>query len=349
MQLYKIGRFFAAAFLKVTLWGALAATVLWAVFAYIGLFLLGEQNLVASPVVFTYWLMVTASTVGYGDLSPATPAGMIFTGFFIIPVGLSIFAMLITKIGFILSNLTSRKRRGLGMIHVNNHCVIIGWNASRTLRLIELLSSTNNQLNEKIVLCVDMEMENPLEDEIEFIRVDSFLNEDEMRRARIDTANRVVLDLSTDEETLTTALLCRKLNPTAHKTAYFKDENIGRLLKVHCPQVEVIPSVSIELLARATLDPGSSAFHQQLLDSTEGTSQYSIEYTGEKNTSFGELFSSFKTTLDATLVGIKHVDDARIQINPSLDQVITLGSILYYYSPKRVTIEHGKWDTLSQK
>jgi len=51
-----------------------------------------EEALLGSN--FFYWLMVTASTVGYGDLSPSTSNGKIVTSLFIIPVGLSLFAMM---------------------------------------------------------------------------------------------------------------------------------------------------------------------------------------------------------------------------------------------------------------
>ena len=54
--------------------GKLGATAFYAVSSYWLLFAAGEVDLIAD-VDFLYWLAVTASTVGYGDLSPVTSAG----------------------------------------------------------------------------------------------------------------------------------------------------------------------------------------------------------------------------------------------------------------------------------
>ncbi len=50
------------------------ATAFYAVTSYWLLYAVGEHDLIAD-IDFIYWLAVTASTVGYGDLSPTTPEG----------------------------------------------------------------------------------------------------------------------------------------------------------------------------------------------------------------------------------------------------------------------------------
>ena len=49
--------------------------------------LCGETD-ITSGSNFLYWIMVTASTVGYGDFSPTTAAGKLVTALFVIPLGL---------------------------------------------------------------------------------------------------------------------------------------------------------------------------------------------------------------------------------------------------------------------
>ncbi len=335
-MLFKLGRLIAAALLEISVAEALLIALLYAIISYSGLSLAGEQALVSHLPNYLYWLVVTASTVGYGDLSPTTSPGKLFTGFFIIPVGLSLFALLITRFTYFLTHTISRRHKGLSMVRDKNHCIIIGWNESRTPRLIELLTSKNNGLDEHIVLCSEVMNENPLPKDVEFIKVSSYLNEQEVMRSGIVDANRILIDLASDDATLTTALLCDKLNPDAHKTVYFQEENLGKLLKIHCPDIEVIPSVSMELLARATLDPGSSSIHQQLLDSTDGISQFSGEYSGE-DTTFETLFHHYKQARHATLIGYRKKDDTHVLLNPALTDRIHKGTILYYYAGARLT------------
>lgn len=66
--------------------------------AWVLLVLAGEHDLTSSLTTFAYYLVVTASTVGYGDLSPTTEIGQWVVILFVIPGGLSLFAALLGKV-----------------------------------------------------------------------------------------------------------------------------------------------------------------------------------------------------------------------------------------------------------
>jgi voltage-gated potassium channel len=303
------------------------------------LYLAGEEGLTESLSTFVYFLVVTTSTVGYGDYSPSTTAGKFVISLFVIPFGLMLFAAVLTKLGMLASSVINKAKRGLTMVDAAGHSIIIGWNGDRTLRLVEMLQCKSNIHAEKIVLVSDKLDENPMPGAVEFVRVDSYSHEATMKRAAIELANRIVIDLDSDDVSLTAALLCRKLNPDCHKTAYFKDENIGQLLLAHCPNVEVVPSISIELMARATLDPGSAKLHQQLLDSAEGMNQFGLTYTGDTYLNYQELFCSLKENHNATLVGVKKRGDSNITINANDTCVVANNDTVYYISDRRLQPE----------
>lgn len=331
-----IRRLLAAAFFKANFSSLLIAMALYGASCYALLYLVGESDLLAADTFF-YWLVVTASTVGYGDFSPTTAAGKLVTSIWVIPLGLSLFAVALTRIGFYLSEFYMRGKRGQRMTKATNHCVIIGWNGARTLRLIELLHAKRNAQSERILLCVTADIENPLPHKIDFVRVEHFAHNDSMRRANLAEASRIILDTDQDDITLTTALYCAKVSPNSHKTAYLQDESIAELLKLHCPKVEVIPSVAVEMLARSTLDPGSARVHQQLLDSTEGMTQYSIVYEGQSPIPFESLFQQVKSRCSATLIALRHQGESSIRLNPALDEPLNPGDTLYYIAAKRLT------------
>lgn len=296
------------------------------------------ETAITSSSNFLYWIMVTASTVGYGDFSPTTAAGKLVTALFVIPLGLSIFGLVIGRIATFVSHHWRKGVLGLKPLNYQDHMLIIGWNGARTMQLIRLLLLETQQNNpeQKIALCVSADIENPLPDKIGFVRVDSFSNLEDMRRASIGEASCIIIDNPEDDVTMTTALFCAQQNPTAHTIAYFKDEHLGNLLKSHCPNIECMPSVAVEMLAKSAMDPGSSALHQQLLDSNQGMTQYSIAYKGAENIDFEALFHTFKHQYQSTLIGVCEKGHDKIELNPSLAKEISPGSRLFYIAAKRI-------------
>lgn len=335
MLIYKVRRLFASLFIRASITTVIATTLTYVIGSYLLLSLAGESDIVA-PDNFFYWLVVTASTVGYGDYSPATLWGKVAVSLWVIPLGLSLFAMILTQVGFGITEFIRRGKKGLRNMNHENHTVIIGWNGTRTLRLIELLLSKTNGDTAEVVLCVEADIENPLPNRIDFVKVESFSHRESMLRASLDKAARIIIDNPLDDVTLTTALFCDKISPNSHKTAYFQDENVGELLRAHCPDIECIPSVAVELLAKSSLDPGSARLHRQLLDSTYGMTQYSVEYQGDLPIPCGALFDHFKHALSATLLGVRRSGEQKIDINPALNAQVKAGDTVYYIAEQRL-------------
>ena len=294
----------------------------------------GEHDLTSSFTDFIYYLLVTASTVGYGDMSPTSTMGKWVVALFVIPGGLGLFAMAIGRIAGVFIHYWKNGLMGKRSLKVNNHILILGWNDQRTLHLIKMLQH-EEQGHRPIVLCVRPEIENPLPGEVEFVRIASFTDQEGMARAGVESASCILIDNPEDDITLSAALFCASKNPDAHLLAYFHDEALSRLLKQHCPNAECIPSVSVEMLAKAAVDPGSSGLHHELLSTTKGMTQYSVTYPDNAaTTSIEALFATFKHHHDATLIAIDTGDG--VELNPSLQKVVTPGAKLFYISDERI-------------
>ncbi|GGO83271.1 potassium channel protein [Marinobacterium nitratireducens] len=298
--------------------------------------IIGETAL-AGPD-YLYWLLVTASTVGYGDLSPQTGAGKLYTALVIIPFGLGLFAMTVGKIAAFSAYQWRKGLMGLKDLNLRDHILVIGWDPERTPHLLRLLRIETEQHHQRtLCLCASADIENPMPGEIEFVRVSAYNEGAEMDRACIEQASRIIIDCARDDSTLAAALYSHSRNPDAHTIAYFRDEALARLLKHHCPNIECTPSVAVELMVKAAMDPGSSALHQQLLTAAEGMTQYAIRYPqGLPSLPIRQLFVPFKERYQATLIAVDVEADGQPEVNPELDLEIHAGSLIYYIAPQRI-------------
>lgn len=132
--------------------------------SWAGLSLAGEHSL-TSPGHFFYWLIITASTVGYGDLSPETTMGRLWTIGFIVPAGLSLFALTIGRIGAFAVRHWQKGIKGMKDFRaLENHILVIGWNDTRTLHLLELLLKEESMAgsNRAVMLAATSPQENPM-------------------------------------------------------------------------------------------------------------------------------------------------------------------------------------------
>ncbi|MEX0336802.1 potassium channel family protein [Vibrio tubiashii] len=293
-----------------------------------------EHALTDDPSTFLYFLMVTASTVGYGDHSPETSMGKWVVILFVIPGGLSLFAALIGRLAAGMVEYWRAGILGKRRIGVENHIVLLGWNGQRTMHLIRMLQH-EEEGKRPIVLCSRSDIENPLPGEIGFVKVNSYTDSQEMEKAAIERASCIVVDNLEDDITLSAALYSANINPNAHLLAYFKDEALSNLLSQHCPNAECIPAVGAEMLAKAAVDPGSSALHQELLASTRGMTQYSTTYPSEQKTiKVEDAFQFMKRDYQATLIALDVGQG--IELNPELEKEILPGAKIFYIADERI-------------
>lgn len=206
-------------------------SIIYMISSWLMLYAAGEHDLVSAHD-FMYWIVVTASTVGYGDMSPNTNAGKWIVALFIIPVGLSIFALVLGRVASWVGLQWQKGAKGLITLNVEDHVLLIGWNGERTMQLLKLLlvEKSNAAHNPDIVLCVKVDIENPMPSNIDFVKVSSFNNDEEMDRACIARASTIIIDNPYDDLTMTVALYCSQRNKKAHKVIYFNDESHGKII-----------------------------------------------------------------------------------------------------------------------
>ena len=327
-------------------WDALASLVLahwliaWALMRHF------ETGEITELIGFWYFYVTTATTVGYGDVSPKTAGGRLLTTFWIMPGGIVLFTVFIAKfVQFISDHWRKRMRGSSDYSFLSGHLVILGWQGRRTQKIIEEIVGDVDADAREIVLCTTKEIENPLPEKVKFIRDASLTCAGLQQRSGLARAAVVIALGHDDNDTLAAALSATAVNHQAHVVAYFEQQAFADLLTSHCPKAEAMVSLSMEMMVRSAQDPGSSRVHQDLLSITKGPAQFSLKVPDNATgLQYGPLLTALKERHDATLVAV--ADDiygSGLVLNAKAQHPVPAGSVIYYISDKRIATSQLGW------
>ncbi len=308
----------------------------------------GEE--IAGANIFWYFYATTATTVGYGDYSPGSAAGRLVTVLWIMPGGIALFTTIIAKIVQLVSGRWRKRMLGLANYEeLSDHIVILGWSGAKTERMVEHIRGDTGEGDREIILCAAGTLENPMPDQVRYVRAPALNTPDLLRRAAVVQAAYIIVLGENDSETLAAALGASAVNAEAHMVVYFEQRSFADLLHAHCPHAECNISLSIELMVRSAQDPGSSRVQRQLLSTLEGPTQFSLTVPKDiGEVRYGPLFTALKTQHDVTLFGMAETalgDD--LILNAPSDQRINPGAILYFMAARRIEPSDIDWSALS--
>ena len=310
----------------------------------------GEK--ISNANIFWYFYATTATTVGYGDYSPATEIGRLVTVLWIMPGGIALFTTIIAKVVQQITNKWRKRMRGCtNYKNLSEHIIILGWHGLKTEHMVDYIRGDEDSKDSEIVLCAAEEIENPMPDRVKFVRGTALNTPDLLTRAGAKTAKYIIALGDNDNETLSAALGAAAVNSEAHMVAYFDQQSFADLLKAHCAHAECNVSISIEMMVRSAQDPGSSRVQHQLLSTLEGPTQFSLrvpENAGAVN--YGALFTELKRSHDATLFGVAQSalgDD--LLLNAPSNYQVDPRTILYFMSSRRIEPSEINWSELSSK
>lgn len=309
--------------------------------SYLSLSLLGENDLVEPVTSFVYFYNVTGSTVGFGDMSPVTEAGKIFVGFFMVPTSIALFGIILTKAG---GSLGARVRKTLeGKMSfkdkLQDHTVILGWQADKTRQCIELLRADDPEM--EIVLCTEKDIQNPMPDDVHFVKSDMLASDDVLQRAGVATARKILVMAKDDEQALAVTIAAyteaRGGEHLQQMVTYCNTEQIAQLVRNACPTCEAFSSRSVDMMVRACQDPGSTQVHEQMLSSAVGPTQYRVRMPQDYKGTFGDIYRMFKERWNATPLGIATSATGGLVMNPTTDTAVIGEQYIFYIADNRIT------------
>lgn len=289
---------------------------------------------IAAPGTYWWYFTVTAATVGYGDVFPASAGGRL-VGAYVIVGGIVTLTLLFTELSAALQSVRGKRLRGLVELDLTDHVVLLGYTPGRTARIVAELTAEDRA---HVVLCTGDDVpEHPLPEraDVDFVRGD-LTSTDVMSRARVARARTAVIDVADDNEALAVALAVTHANPRIHLVAALRD--LGRLttLRYVHPEVQAVQWHMPFLLTEEATDPGIAQVYSDLMTSGGHGNTYSIRLpAGFPHRTLGECQTWFGRTFGATVLAVRTAGGPLL-VSPAWDTEVPEGATLYYVAGRRI-------------
>ena len=321
----------------------LHATISWALLAWAG-----DAELTSDAVTFAYFYVTTATTVGYGDLSPASDGGREVALAFVLPGSIALFTAFLGKAVADLGGFWRRRMHGGGVFSGRTgHTIVVGWQGARSRQLIAMLSAECAR-DERPVLLAPALDENPMPDRVDFVLAEGLSSLADYRRAGGAGARSVIVRGNTDDDTLAATLAARAAAPAAHIVAYFEDEGAASLVTSHDARVEAISSLSSQLLVRSSRDPGSSRMAELMFSGHTPDTAFSLCVpAGTPDATYLATLIGLKRHADLALIGLCSDERGQVDLNCPVDHPVRGGDTLFYIADARADPAAIDWSAVA--
>jgi voltage-gated potassium channel len=271
----------------------------------------------------------TVTTVGYGDLTPATRSGRVFATFFMLAgVGIVLYALTTTVQGIVQSELVAafgQRRHSRKMSKLRNHFVICG--AGRVgSHLVRSLSGIKEPF---IVIETDPRRVAELIDLGVIVLVRDATLEESLREAGVEHARGLAACLPDDADNVYVVLTARDLNPKLHIVARAAEEQAeAKLIRAGANRVVAPTIIGGHRMAMALTKPAVDDFIGSITANQLDLAFEQLE-VGHSSDLVGLKLSEtqIRSELDIVVVSIRR-SDGKILFNPSGDAVIEAGDML---------------------
>ena len=304
---------------------AVAAVVVAIAFGAVGFYLIEGWSILDS----LYVLVQTVTTVGYGDLTPATRNGRIFsTVFMLAGVGVVLYALTATVHAIVQSELVAtfgQRRLSRRMSKLRNHFIICGAGRVGSHLVRALLGSAETF----IVIERDPQKVTELIELGVVVLVRDATLEESLRDAGVEYARGLAACLPDDADNVYVVLTARDLNPKLHIVARAAEEQAEpKLIRAGANRVVAPTIIGGHRMAVALTKPAVDDFIGSITANKLELAFEQLEVDAGSSL-IGKKLSetNIRSELDIVVVSIRR-SDGKILFNPSGEATIQNGDIL---------------------
>lgn len=230
-----------------------------------------------------YYATVTASTTGYGDITPATESARLVNALLVTPLRIGFLVLLVGTTLEVLSNevrrvIVDRRWRS----RMRNHVVIVGYGVKGRSALNTLKRQGHDIQKMVVIDNRPSSVEEANLSGVAAIQGDATRRE-VLRRAEISKAREVIITLDRDDSAILVTLTVRQLNPSAHIVVGGREsENVSLLRQSGADSVVTSSDAVGRLLGLSALSPNVGAAIEDILSTGVGLEVAERQVTAEE-------------------------------------------------------------------
>ena len=296
----------------------------------------------AQPVHFAsvfhslWWATTTLTTVGYGDMAPATLSGRL-VAILIMLSGIILVALVTGTISSIFTTKRIMEGKGLEKISKENHILICGWSSNIANLINGFLNSSKDSnivlINDEMQDKIDTIMSNFSSKNVQFVRGDYSLDSI-LSKANATKAKYVLIlndpNNNQDEKVILTTLTIKKISPSIRVVAQINDNNkIPFLRRANVDAVLSSDDYNLFMSLSHILEPGSAQAISSLISEDSNNSLISENIPNEFiGKSFSELHKYYFDKFGSICLGLYNyeekigISDLLSSSSDSIDQFI---------------------------
>lgn len=278
-----------------------------------------------------WYMMVTLTSVGYGDIVPVTSVGRA-VGYIYILASLLVLGVLISSIASNVMNMIEERKLGFNGTHFCNHIVCIGWNDFSRMVVDEVIKAQRQvaivtQNKDEVDLIYNQYGKKDV-----FVLFTDYHNHDSLIKTNPNEASEVFLSFEDDTESLIYIINFKKLYSNPNMVVAIKNHKLRETyLAAGAKHVVARNEIASKLVASYVFEPEVATLNIDLMSSAISdddfdNQQYIVtEENPYLNKKYIEAFHHLKDKYNVVLLGISKIEegDYQLHINPKKDFLIT--------------------------